>query len=231
MKSVRVLTWNVHGCVGSIGRFDPDAVVAAIRDIAPDVAAIQEIDARDHKAHGLDTFNYLRESLGWNAVEARTVRTARGDYGHAVLSPWHVEPRRMLDLSIDGREPRAAIACAIEELGVNVYAAHLGLRARERRLQALRLVEEIGQDQDSAAIVLGDFNEWRLRGGVTARLLSQSCVAAAALPSFPSWRPFFALDRIWCGESLEPIDAWSVERLAPLSDHLPIVAELRHRSG
>lgn len=228
-RSIRVLTWNVHGCSGAIGRFDPDAIVDAIRDMNPDIAAVQEIDARYDRARGLDTFEYLRESLGWNAIEARTIRTEHGDYGHAVLSPWQVRSARTFDLSVDGHEPRAAVACTIGELGVDVYATHLGLRARERRAQMIRLVDQIGHDSRASTIVLGDFNEWRRRGGVAARLLSKPFVSAAALPSFPAWRPFFALDRIWCGRALEPVDAWSVRRLAALSDHLPIIAELRHR--
>jgi endonuclease/exonuclease/phosphatase family metal-dependent hydrolase len=231
MTSIRVLTWNVHGCVGSIGRFDPDAVIESLREIAPDIVALQEIDARTHTANDLDTFEYLREKLAWHTVEARTIRTDGGDYGHAIFSPWPIESGCTLDLSVEGFEPRAAVGGEIRKLGVTVYAAHLGLRARERRAQIAKLIAQIERHDCESMIVLGDFNEWRRRGGVASRALSPTFAPAAAMPSFPSWRPFFALDRIWCGAALEPVGARAIRRLARLSDHLPVVADLRHRSS
>ena len=40
---LRVVTWNVHGCVGTDGRFDPTRTADALRALAPDVALLQEV--------------------------------------------------------------------------------------------------------------------------------------------------------------------------------------------
>jgi len=223
---LRVVTWNVHACIGSAGRFDPDAVVAAVQALEPDIVALQEIDAREEAAGDVDTFAYLRHALGWRAAEARTIRGDSGDYGHLVLSPWRIEAARTLDLSIEGFEPRAAIGCEIPELGVRVLATHLGLRARERHRQIGAMAEEIDRPGAPPLIVLGDLNEWRRRG-VATRVLCPPLREAATLASFPAWRPFFALDRIWCEPPLEPLTSEAAVHMAHLSDHLPIVAELR----
>lgn len=224
--SFRVLTWNVHGCIGSAGRFDPDAIVDAVRSLEADIVSLQEIDARDRVAGTLDAFGYIGRRLGWQSFDARTIRTERGDYGHLLSTRWSIDAPRYIDLSIAGFEPRAAIACTVPELDVDVIAAHLGLRARERQRQVEAIVAEVQRLGDRRVVVLGDFNEWR-RVGVATRTLCPPFVEAAAAPSFPAWRPFFSLDRIWCSPALEALEARSVKRMAHLSDHLPVIADLR----
>ena len=201
-------------------------MAAAVRCLQPDVVALQEIDAREEVAADLDTFDYLRSSLGWHSVDARTIKTPRGDYGHAVLTPWTVDVARCMDISVPGFEPRAAIYCAIRELGVHVIATHLGLRARERRRQIERIVAAAHEIGNERVIVLGDFNEWR-RIGLATRKLCPPFNLVGTAPSFPAWRPVFALDRIWCGPGLEPLAGRAGRHMANLSDHLPILADLR----
>lgn len=225
-RRFRAVTWNVHGCIGSAGRFDPDAVIDALRSLEPDVVSLQEVDSRAGVADGLDTFGYLQRGLGFNAFDVRTIETEHGDYGHMLLTPWTIESTRRLDLSVGGFEPRAAISLAVRELGVRVISTHLGLRVRERQLQVERIVGEVDRLRDEPVLVLGDFNEWR-RIGVTTRKLCPPFSEAAAVASFPAWRPVFSLDRIWCGPGLESSDGRAVRAMAHLSDHLPVVADLR----
>jgi endonuclease/exonuclease/phosphatase family metal-dependent hydrolase len=227
---LRVLTWNVHGCVGRAGRFEPDVVAAAVAALDPDIVALQEVDARRTLAGGLDTFGMLADALGASAVSARTIVTDEGDYGHMLVSRWPLVARRRLDLSVPGREPRSAILATarVPGLNVTVVATHLGLRARERatQLDTLAAALEANEDDGGAAIVLGDFNEWRRRG-VASRRLCPPFRPAAALPSFPARRPILALDRIWCRAPLAPHAARTVTEARDASDHLAVLAELR----
>ena len=219
------MTWNVHGCVGSGGRFDPEAIAQVLRRSSADIVALQEVDAREPLSGGIDTFEFLRRELGWCSAEARTIRTHAGDYGHLIMSRWTIESVRRLDLSMGGHEPRAAIICEIGELGVRAIATHLGLRARERRRQIRAMVDSIDLSRSPPLVVLGDFNEWR-RFGVATRLFCPPLIEIAALPSFPAWRPFFRLDRIWCAPQIRGIAAHTESQAAHLSDHLPVVADL-----
>src|SRR3546814_19159388 len=46
LPRLRALTWNIHACVGADGRHDVARVGDAVRDLAPDIAAFQEVDSR-----------------------------------------------------------------------------------------------------------------------------------------------------------------------------------------
>jgi endonuclease/exonuclease/phosphatase family metal-dependent hydrolase len=225
-KRVRVLTWNVHGCVGRSGRFDPDAVVNTVRRLQPDIAALQEVDARRHVTGGVDTFAHITDQLGGHAAEARTIRTPYGDYGHLLISRWPLEQVQTLDLSVAAREPRAAIVACTAERWLHVAAAHLGLNARERRRQLGLIRGVIDERAPGPCVVLGDFNEWR-RKGVATKALCPPFVAATTLPTYPAGWPVLPLDRIWYRPPLELVSARVVSEVQRLSDHLPVLAELR----
>lgn len=225
-----MMSWNVHGCVGRSGRFDPQGVLAVIERLSPDILALQELDSYQRNPDAFDTFDYFRESLGWSGAEARTIRDGEGDYGHALMARWEMAETEYLDLSVRRREPRMAVSSIVHGPGIKirVVATHLGLRPAERKAQLLKLSRHVDLTDDGPAIVLGDFNEWRRRGLAT-RTLCPPFEAAAALPSFPSRRPIFALDRIWCRSPLEPVDALVETTASEFSDHLPVVADLQLR--
>lgn len=121
--TLRVLTWNVHSCIGADGRLDPGRVREHIRAIDPDIAALQEVDSRRDRRDG---FDLLGDCLGKNTsdhrAEVRTVRTPDGDYGHMLLSRWPITAWREHDVTFGSREPRSMIEATIEsELGrINV---------------------------------------------------------------------------------------------------------------
>lgn len=225
---IRAVTWNVHGCVGRRGRFDPEAIEARLRELAPDILAVQEVDSRAPRASGLDTFAYLADSLGLFALHARTIRTPDGDYGHMLMSRWDLHDGEQHDLTVGGSEPRHAISCEIRSFGrpLWVLAAHLGLRGAERRAQVSRIRRLVDRCPPGPAIILGDFNEWRYPGAAS-RSLCPPFRPLPRLPSYPSARPFFPLDRIWYREPLSLRRAWIVTAARQHSDHLPVVAELQ----
>ena len=41
-RSLRVATYNVHACVGTDGRYDPERVAAVIAELDADIVAVQE---------------------------------------------------------------------------------------------------------------------------------------------------------------------------------------------
>ena len=226
-SSVRVLTWNVHGCVGRGGRFDPGAVIAYLQAIDPDIAALQEVDARRERAGATDTFALIADATGRASLSARTLATASGDYGHMLLSRWPLGHDRQIDLSVPAREPRAAIVTTVSMPGLDlrVLATHLGLRARERSQQINRIRVEVEGWGDAPGLVMGDFNEWRRRS-LASRRLCPPFRSAASVPSFPARYPRLALDKIWCRAPLIPQTAKALHEASDLSDHLPVLAEL-----
>ena len=112
MNRVRVMTWNIHGALGRNPRFDLDRVVALVRRHEPDIVALQEIDSRRaREAHIGDPFDVLQQSLGTHGIGARTVVTADGAYGQALISRWPLIDTEIRDLSYR-RKGRAAAPTA-----------------------------------------------------------------------------------------------------------------------
>jgi endonuclease/exonuclease/phosphatase family metal-dependent hydrolase len=221
------VTWNVHACVGGDGRFDPDRVVTIVRDLSPDIIALQEVEAGRHLTGGLDMFAFLREGIGGHTAEARTITTTEGDCGHMLLSRWPLRHARTHDISVAGREPRAILEVeALSPFGpFRVIGAHFGLRPTERRMQTAALRAIVDPESDGAAIVVGDFNELRRRSA-THRALSPHFQGTTIFATFPSWRPLVPLDRIWCRPPLRVYRSRVLRSARAASDHLPLIADL-----
>ena len=77
--SVRVVTYNIHTCVGVDRRYDPGRVAAVLREIDADIACLQEVDARRGTGRYADQWAYLGE------VTERRVITGEGPGGDAAL--------------------------------------------------------------------------------------------------------------------------------------------------
>jgi len=223
--TIRVLTWNVHGCVGRDGVCDPNRVARVLEAAQPDISALQEIDSRT-RAAARDPFSYFGELFGWTTVSARTLTAKDGHYGHIVLSRWPIESLGEIDLSMRWSEPRKAIVGAILAPGarVIVIAAHLGLLPFERRKQFARLRERIEAIAERPLIVLGDFNDFPR---VNDSVLSAALAVTPPLATYPSRLPLLALDRIWFSAPLGLVTAATLNDTEHMSDHLPLVASLR----
>jgi endonuclease/exonuclease/phosphatase family metal-dependent hydrolase len=226
-STIRVLTWNVHGCVGRDGVHDPDRVARVLEAAQPDISALQEIDTRT-RAATRDPFSYFGELFGWTTVSVRTLAAKDGHYGHIVLSRWPIESLGEVDLSVRWREPRKAIVGAIDSPGgrIVVIAAHLGLLPFERRRQFARLKERIAAIDPGPMIVLGDFNDFPGRG-LAERSLCPPLRPSPELPTYPSRLPLLPLDRRWFSAPFELATIATLRDAQRVSDHLPLVASLR----
>jgi len=62
--SVRVVTYNIHACVGVDRRYEPARIAAVLREIDADIVCLQEVDVRrGTRLHG-DQAAYLAEATG-----------------------------------------------------------------------------------------------------------------------------------------------------------------------
>ena len=226
-STLRVMTWNVHGCVGRDGVCDPNRVARVLEAAQPDISALQEIDART-KRSAQDPFSYFGELFGWTTVAARTLAAKDGHYGHIVLSRWPIESLGEIDLSLRFREPRKAIVGAIAAPGmtITVLAVHLGLLPGERRKQLDRLRARIDTLDGGPIIALGDFNDFPGRG-LAERKLCPPLEDSPSLPTYPSRLPLLPLDRIWYSKPLELVTLATLRDAQRVSDHLPLLATFR----
>jgi endonuclease/exonuclease/phosphatase family metal-dependent hydrolase len=225
MTRLRLASWNIHGGIGLDRRFDPERIARVIGELDAGLVALQEFSAPRRFA----LLAHLQRATGWHAVTAPTFVRRGSDFGNAVLSAWPVESARIHDLAVPGREPRNAIdvVVAAHGLRLRVVATHLGLSAAERVCQVDALLERIGEGDTLPTVLLGDFNEWRRRGG-SVRGLDARFAAAPACATFPAPRALLALDRAWISRGFGQLRAEAhrsrLTRLA--SDHLPLVATI-----
>jgi len=240
--TLRVMTYNVHRCVGRGGAASLDDVAALCVEAAPDVVALQELDAPEtDDGAGVHHARDLADRLGMAYLFLRTYRRHAGcDYGHALLSRHPLALRRAaLFAAPPGArwEPRGAIWARITvgEVALDVVATHLGVNARERGPQAAELVGPAwlgGADVGARRILLGDMNAlpWtaayrRLAGHLRD---AQRQLATRPRPTFPARLPVARIDHVFVSPDLDvraaEVPASRAARRA--SDHRPLIVDL-----
>lgn len=237
----RVMTYNVHGCVGSDRRLDVDRIGRVIAAENVDAVALQELDVERPRSGGHDQPQALADQLGMHVLFASARDCEGGRYGNAVLSRYPIEQVRSACLPRvkDNLEPRALqwVRLAAPARSVNVLNTHLGLDRRERMLHAETMLGRDWIAQASclgATVLCGDFNAMprslvyqKLTGSLRdAQLLVPH--RRTALATFPSLLPLMRIDHVLVSSDVKVrrcsvVRGWQA-RVA--SDHLPIVAEL-----
>ena len=225
-RSLVVATWNVHGGVGRDRRYHPARIAQVLGETRADIIALQEVGSR---ASAENLLAVLVRETGYHAVDGFTLKRDGCDFGNAVLSRYPITESARLDLTQKGHEPRGAVdvVIGVPRGPLRVIATHLGLRPSERRQQVKRLLAALERETPLPTVLTGDVNEWYLWGR-PLRWLHRHFTRTPAPPTFPAWRPVFALDRLWT----EParllgelrVHATPLARVA--SDHLPLVARI-----
>ena len=121
-----------------------------------------------------------------------------GDYGHAVISRWPLRDTVLHDVSLEGREPRAAVETTVET-PYRPAACRGGASRPEppRAPPSGRSLAKLGRSGPARSLIVGDFNDWIWRGSVQSALAE--CMAERShQKTFPAWLPVFALDRVYC---------------------------------
>ena len=226
-KTLRVATWNIHAGIGADLRYDARRIVDVLKEMAADVVALQEVASQE--AHA-DFLHELERETGYHVVAGLLRQRHGSDFGNAILSRYPVRTISHLDLAVGHYEPRGALDVCID-LGLHpllrVIATHLGLRPHERREQVRRILAKVERGAPHPTLLMGDLNEWYLWGR-PLRWLHRYFVETPALSTFPAWRPFLALDRVWShpGSLLRGLDVHASAAARAASDHLPLVANL-----
>jgi endonuclease/exonuclease/phosphatase family metal-dependent hydrolase len=243
----RLLTYNVHRCVGVDGKLDVARVAEVIAAQSPDVVALQEVDVGRARTGGVDQAERLAQRLGMAFHFNATVRVESELYGDALLT---TRPERLVkagrlpgDPRFPRLEPRGALWVAVDIDGVELHVinTHLGLVPREQRFQALALTgrEWLGAKRPIAPLILvGDFNATPFAAAY--RTLASSLTDARrlapfarALPTFPSRMPILAIDHIFVSAGVRVQGARTA--LDPLSrsasDHIPLIVDFRLDPG
>ncbi len=239
---IRVMTYNVHSCIGADGKLFPERIARVISRHNPDFIALQEIDRFRRRTDMQDQAALLGTYLDMNHIFWPILSGSDGEYGLAVLIKSAVSRAECYILpQLSSRRPseKRGIMHVIAETPfgrTHLFNTHLSLSRKERLAQMRHILHKpvLGNiPGDEPIIFCGDLNAGT--SSPVHRLLSSKLrdaedlrPATASAPTFYSSWPMLRLDHIFHSEHLtsirvDVIDDWEC-RLA--SDHLPVVAEL-----
>jgi endonuclease/exonuclease/phosphatase family metal-dependent hydrolase len=240
---LRLLSWNIHKCIGGLDRrYDPERVAATIRHYAPDVACLQEVDHQAPRSKRHQQVDVLGEACGYRHrtwfpnVKVR----GGGEYGNAILAKHALTSTENIDLTIPPKKRRSVLharyrvrldhpAAGPVTRTIHVFNLHLGLAGYERKRQLAKFLAShpfAGLDHRTPVIVCGDFNDvW---GTLGRQLVPSGFRGATPIRTFPSWGPVRALDSIYVRGNVrvEHIQAARLDVARRASDHLALVADL-----
>ncbi len=239
----RILTYNVHRCVGTDGRLDVGRVAEVIAAQSPDIVVLQEVDVGRARTGGVDQSHELAERLRMASRFNAALRVEEELYGDAILTAL---PERLIKAAplpgyarIRRLEPRGALWVAID-LGagreLQVINTHLGLVPQEQRIQAAALAGDqwLGSPlRRDPLILLGDFNATSATIAyrtLAARLADAHAAVARGrwrIATFPSAMPVLRIDHVFVSEGVRILGmsapADPLARVA--SDHLPLLVD------
>ncbi len=218
-RVVRVITYNIHHSAGVDGKVCLKRIAAVLQQHNPDAVALQEVDRHLPRSYLRHQARALARHLNMHFVFAPTLSwLGFCQYGMAILSRYPILEHHYYSLP-GGQEPRGLQSASLNhETGTFfLLNTHLGLNYRERDKQA-EAIRKIISSLDGPVVLAGDMN--------TEQLAFPELPVAPhdPLPTFPSYRPQFALDRIFASRHWQITKAFTP--VACASDHLPLLVEL-----
>ena len=242
-QQLRVLTYNVHRCLGTDRRLSPARIAEVVAACEPDVVALQELDVGRVRTGGVDQAHAIAQELGMAFHFHPAFRVMEELYGDAILT---ARPSRLVRAGplpgltgVRRMEPRGALWASIDtgRVHVQVINTHFGLVARERQAQAEAILgaDWLGHPEcRHPMILLGDFNavpQSRVYRRLTGRLsdAQRALQTHRPLATFPSRLALLRIDHVFVGPGIEvlKVEVPHTPLTSVASDHLPLVVDVR----
>lgn len=236
-RTIRILTYNIHSCVGTDRKLDPARIADVIASIEPDIVALQEVDVGRRRTGGVDQAHLIASLLRMQVQFNASLTVAEEKYGDALISALPMSPAQAGPLPSLG-ETRGALSVefTVGDRRLRAINTHLGLRGRERvqQMSALLAPPWLGHPspEQTPTVLCGDFNAIPASSAyrMAARRLRDAQLAGGdtVRPTFPSGLPLMRLDHVFVSEGIRVAGTQVVRnRLTRLaSDHLPLVVDL-----
>ncbi len=228
---IRVASYNMRKAIGTDRRRRPERTLEVLRELDADVIALQEADRRFGTRASAIPLHMIDEHSDYKPVAFDARDGSLGWHGNALLVRKNVEVLHKELIHLPSLEPRGAVMADISLNGeaLRVIGMHLDLSGLWRRQQAHYILHHLQACEAAMpAVLMGDLNEWSVRGGCL-RDFGHHLAFADCGRSFHVRRPVARLDRIMVTSGLG-IDECGVHHSAAArkaSDHYPVWAKLR----
>lgn len=226
---LKVASYNMRKAIGTDRLRRPDRICDVLCEIGADIIALQEADRRFGERVAALPLDLLERCTPYRAVPLATRGGSIGWHGNAILVRNSIEVLTHAHVALPVLEPRGAVIVELRVHGapIRVVGMHLDLSGLQRRKQARAVIAAVEARRPMATVLMGDLNEWTLRGGCL-KDFGEHFRFAQTGPSFHSRRPVARLDRIMVNPALKVLSAGvhHSSKARRASDHLPIWARL-----
>lgn len=231
---LKILSYNVHSCIGTDRRLDPARVAEVIAALEPDIIGLQELDVGRSRTGGIDQAHTIASLLRMEFHFHAALNVAEERYGDAILTALPARMVKGAGLPSHG-EQRGAVWVEIDvgEQKLQVFNTHLGLLGRDRMRQIGEILGPLWAGapdcQGKPKILIGDFNATPVTATykAVARQMADAPLVSGGRPkpTFPSRLPLLRIDHVFVSSEVTPIATQVVS--TPLSrrasDHLPLL--------
>lgn len=234
---LHVLSFNMRSARAGDGSVHLATIAQEIRRWRADVVLLQEVDRGRAWTGGVDMPAVLADALGTSwTFGANVRRSATNQYGTAILSRFPITDSRNVPLPAPpGTQQRGLLAATLDVNGVevSVYNTHLEHTSEAARIQQMRTITGVIDDDPRPMVLGGDLNSrpGSTVHGLASRYLTDTWSAVGIGPGYthsarnPRSRIDYLMHADGDDAQLAPVDA-TVLRSA-ISDHWAVRAGYR----
>lgn len=240
--SIRVMTYNVHSCLGMDGKISPQRIARVIARYEPDIIALQELDVNKTRTKAMDQASYLAHTLEMEYHFHPAIHIEEEKYGDAILTHFPMELVKAEILPClnvkPAIEPRGALWVRIKVNGhiLQMINTHLDMRKYPREQQARALLGEQWLNHPEftgARIFCGDLNALpssKLYKSITQSMIDSQLSLKPIKPqaTFFTRFPAARIDYIFVDRNFRVLRTLvpntHLTRIA--SDHFPVISDI-----
>ncbi|MDR1368703.1 MAG: endonuclease/exonuclease/phosphatase family protein [Dysgonamonadaceae bacterium] len=229
-NTLRLMSYNIRNARGLDEVTDYERIADIIRNVSPDVVALQEIDSLTERSGRVDVLAILGDLVKMYSVYGASIDYQGGKYGIGILSK--EKPLSWKRVPLPGREEARSLL--IVEFKNYIYCCtHFSLNVEDRLTSAMILNDE-AKSFKKPAFVAGDFND---KPESTAIIELQGPWKMLNNPkqfTIPANKPKETIDYIFAykpGNTSYSVLRRSVLNEPVASDHLPLFVDVRLSVG
>jgi endonuclease/exonuclease/phosphatase family metal-dependent hydrolase len=232
---IRIMTYNVHSCLGRDGKDSYMRIARIIAGFKPDIVSLQELDVGKIRSGNIDQAKIIADILNMHYHFHPSFCLAEEKFGNAILSLYPMKIIKADTLSQNYNvEPRGAVMVKINCMGKNILVlnTHLGLKYKERAIHIEELLgdnwlKKINRDN---TVICGDFN-FSIRSRLYKKITNNYNDIFEIYPKkifSRTWMGIRRIDYIFIsyGINVKKIFVPRNHLTKIASDHYPIIADI-----
>lgn len=222
-KGLRILSYNIRNGIGMDNQMDYDRIAAVIKNVQPQVVALQELDSATERSQGVDVLAALAGKTGMHPSYGAAIPYKGGKYGVGVLS--RERPLNSTTVPLPGKEEKRVLLM-VEFDDYVLFCTHLSLTEADRLASARIINEQVGR-YTKPVFLAGDLNALPESAAI-GELKQQWQLLSGLAYTIPSTKPNRCIDYIFASKGHDhTVVKAEVLNGIEASDHLPLYVEVQ----